>query len=401
MRILSINCGSSTLKFGVVDVDGTREPTISHRARGTVERIGGQATAILSAGGRTVESTSRATDHGEAFGIAVDLLERVTFAEGVEAIGHRVVHGGARLREPVFIDDDVISAIEAASELAPLHNRPSVTAISAARLRFGPEMPMVATFDTAFFAWLPDVAALYALPRQVSDRLGIRRYGFHGLAHRYMVERYGALRPEVHEPRLITLQLGNGCSVAASTGGRAVDTSMGFTPLEGLIMGTRSGDIDPSLPLLLAAKEGLSPKDVDSLLNNDSGLLGISGRSSDMRDLLEAAKSGDAASDLAVRAFCYRARKYVGAYLAALGGGDAVLFGGGIGEHLPEIREHICEGLEWAGLKIATQLNVQAVGVEASIASPESTLEAYVIPVQEGAVIARDTYDCLVASARS
>lgn len=395
MRVLSVNCGSSTLKFDVVDVNGTREPTILHRARGTVERIGGQATARLSAGARTLDSTNRATDHGEAFGIAVDLLERVDFAEGVEAVGHRVVHGGARFRGPVLVDGDVINAIESVSDLAPLHNGPALVALRAAQLRFGPQMPMVATFDTAFFASLPDVAAVYALPSKLSERLGIRRFGFHGLAHRYMVERYSVLRPGVNQPRLITLQLGNGCSATASANGSAVDTSMGFTPVEGLMMGTRSGDIDPSLPLLLAEKEDLSLKEVDSLLNNDSGLLGLSGRSNDMRDLVEASKAGHRASDLAVRAFCYRARKYVGAYLAALGGADAILFGGGIGEHLPEIRERICEGFEWAGLGIDAQLNEKASGVEMRISAVGSRLESYVIPVQEGVVIARDTYACL------
>lgn len=400
MKILSINSGSSTLKFDVLEVNPT-ERTISRLAQGIVDRIGGDATASLSAGDYAIQREAPTRDHGEALSVAVELLHQADALAGVEAAGHRVVHGGIHFRAPALIDQSVIKAIESAKESAPLHNQPALAAIKAARLQLGERMPMVATFDTAFYASLPDVAATYALPREVSDRLGIRRFGFHGLAHRFMVERFRDLRPDITEPRLITLQLGNGCSATASINGSPVDTSMGFTPLEGLIMGTRSGDLDPWVPLFLQKAEGLSIEEVDVLLNRRSGLLGLSGTSNDMRDLLEASKGGDRASDLAVRAFCYRARKYVGAYLAVLGGADAVLFGGGIGEHLPEIRERICEGLEWAGLKIDTQLNVRAVGVEASIGSAESTLDAYVIPVQEGAVIARDTYDCLATTARS
>jgi acetate kinase len=281
------------------------------------------------------------------------------------------------------------------SELAPLHHRPAIEVIKAAWAYFGEAMPMVATFDTAFYASLPDVAATYALPEEVIDRLNIRRFGFHGLAHRCMVERYGAQRPGIAEPRLITLQLGNGCSATASIDGRPVDTSMGFTPLEGLIMGTRSGDLDPSIPLFLVERDGLSAGEVEALLNKRSGLLGISGKSNDMRDLLAAARAGHRGSDLAVRAFCYRARKYVGAYLAVLGGANAIIFGGGIGEHIPEIREMICAGLEWAGLELDAQKNRAEMSSDEQITTDGAGVEVWVVHVDEAVIITQDVTDCL------
>lgn len=398
MRVLSINCGSSTLKFDVLDIQAGSELPAKRLASGVIDRLGLGGRATLSFGGDTLARPHQVAGHAEAFGLSANLLDEAGLATGIEAVGHRVVHGGTRFREPILIDNTVLEAIESVAELAPLHNKTALAAIAAARSHLGPTMRMVATFDTAFYVALPDVAAQYALPRELSERLAIRRYGFHGLAHRYMVGRFRALRPDVDQPRLITLQLGNGCSATASLDGRPIDTSMGFTPLEGLIMGTRSGDVDPSIPLYLVTKLGLSPEQVQSLLNNEAGLLGLSGDSNDMRDLLESSKIGDPASGLAVRAFCYRAKKYVGSYLAALGGADAIIFGGGIGEHLPEIRTAICDGLEWAGVNIDPQINRATESVEGCISTPESLMRAYVIPVQEAVVIARDTYDCLSAS---
>lgn len=397
MRILSVNCGSSTLKFDVRDVGPRYSEKLAH---GIVDRIGRESTASLSANGEMWRSDERAPDHSAAFDIAVGLLSGAGLAEGLHATGHRVVHGGAQLSDPVIVDASILEAIARASELAPLHNGPALAALGAARSRLGNRLPMVATFDTAFYTALPDVAAVYALPRQLSERFSIRRYGFHGLAHRYMVERFRVLRPDVAQPRLITLQLGNGCSATASLDGRAIDTSMGFTPLEGLIMGTRSGDLDPSLPLILAEKAGMTAQEVEWMLNHESGLLGLSGRSNDMRDILDAAKDGDVASDLAVRAFCYRARKYVGTYLAVLGGADAIVFGGGIGEHVPEVRARICDGLEWTGVTLDAEVNAVVIGVEASIGARDSTIGVYVVPVDEGSVIARDTHRCLARRMR-
>lgn len=395
MRVLSINCGSSTLKFDVLDVSPTAELTISRVTRGTIDRIGGAAAASLSVGDERFEDATLRRDHTEAFSAALDLLKDAGLLSGVQAVGHRVVHGGTRFREPAPIDDAVIEAIEVVSELAPLHNRPAVAVIKAAQAYFAERLPMVATFDTSFYVSLPDIAALYALPKEVRDGFDIKRFGFHGLAHGCMVERYRALRPEIANPRLITLQLGNGCSATASISGRPVDTSMGFTPLEGLIMGTRCGDLDPSIPLFLVERGDLSPAEVESLLNEQSGLLALSGKSNDMRDILESAGAGDADADLAVRAFCYRAKKYVGAYLATLGGANAIIFGGGIGENMPDVRERICAGLEWAGLELDFERNRRASQSDGRISAHSSRMEAWVVHVDEALMIARDVFDCV------
>ncbi len=396
-RILCVNCGSSTLKFDLMDVAGVDE-TPRRIASGSVDRLGSEATLTLSlAGGARQQRRATIADHGEALRGALSLLEDYGLLAGIDALGHRVVHGGPRFHAPVLVDNSVIAAIHAVSELAPLHNEPALEAIRAARDRLGNAAPMVATFDTAFYASLPEVASVYAIPRELSEKHSIRRYGFHGLAHRYMVQRFRQLRPEIERPRLVTLQLGNGCSATASVNGRPLDTSMGFTPLEGLIMGTRSGDIDPSLPLFLSEKEGLSTAEVASLLNTRSGLLGLSGRSPDMRDLLTAAEAGDQRSEFAVEAFCYRVKKYVGAYLAALGGADAVIFGGGIGENSAGVRRRICEGMEWAAIELDAGLNAAASGQEARLSKDSSRVEVWAVTVDEATVIARDAYDCLKA----
>ena len=243
---------------------------------------------------------------------------------------------------------------------------------------------------------MPDWSSQYAIPQELAAKHRIRRYGFHGIAHRYMAERYAAITSTPQERvKLITLQLGNGCSATAIKGGRSVDTSMGLTPLEGLIMGTRSGDVDASLAGFLARGEGVSIEEVESWLNTRSGLLGLSGRSHDMRDLLEAERRGDARAALAVEMFCYRVRKYIGAYMAVLGGADAVVFGGGIGEKSPLVRARICEGLSWTGLKLNPGRNDAAIGIEKRISTDESKVHAYVIPVDEEMIIAQDTVACL------
>jgi acetate kinase len=390
VRILTLNCGSSTLKFDVLDVvDEGGEP--ERVASGAVDRVGGRGRLRLKLGDTEKERDVETSGHGEAFTHAMALLREAGIAEGIEAIGYRVVHGGERFLESTLIDDDVLAAIGDVSDLAPLHNAPALAVIEAARAAFSPGMSAVATFDTAFFARLPEAAASYALPREVSRRYGIRRFGFHGLAHSDMVRRFRGLRPGLEAPRLVTLQLGSGCSVAASIDGRPLDTSMGYTPLEGLIMGTRSGDLDPALALRLPAMTDQTPDEVESMLNTRSGLLGLSGRSSDMRDILAAAATDDAASGLALEAFCLRAKKYVGAYMALLGGAHAVIFGGGIGENLPEVRRRICQGMAWAGLELDAAANQQASGTEARISTPDSKVEAWVVQVDEAAVIARET----------
>jgi len=299
---------------------------------------------------------------------------------------------------PTRLDDDVIAALTQLRELAPLHNEPALAAIQAARAVLGSRVPMVAVFDTAFHHTMPAWAAQYAIPRNLATKYHLRRYGFHGLAHRSMSEGYAAMTATpLDQCRLITLQLGSGCSAAAIEAGRSVDTSMGFTPLEGLMMGTRSGDVDPALPGCLARKEGVETAEVETWLNTHSGLLGVSERSNDMRELLAAAGQGEAGAELAVAMFCYRVRKYIAAYLAVLNGADAILFGGGIGENAPEVRTRICAQMEWCGLRLDMARNTTARETPARISTDDATLHAYVMPVDEAGIIARDTAHCLGA----
>lgn len=399
MNVLAINCGSSTLKFRLLDVHAGGERP---RAAGIVKRIGGAAALELSADGEGLEEHADVPGHEDAAARVLGWLEErgLLGAGGLDAVGHRVVHGGERFREPTVIDEDVIAGIEEVSSLAPLHNRPALATIRAVRARLGVEVPAVATFDTAFHRTLPERAARYAIAPELADRHRIRRYGFHGLAHRFMAERYAALvgRPGDHV-RLVTLQLGNGCSATAVSGGRSVDTSMGFTPLEGLMMGTRSGDVDPSLAGFLADREGVPTAEAEAWLNKRSGLLGVSGHSGDMRELLDAEAAGHERAALAIDMYCYRVRKYVGAYLAALGGADAVVFGGGIGENAAAVRARVCAGLEWGGLVLDEARNAAAVGREARISTDASRIAIQVVAVDEELMIARDTASLVTGAA--
>jgi len=401
MKILVLNCGSSTLKFQLIEIDSEAAAPAQGRrlAGGIVERIGGQAAIDFAVEyGEPLRRPAVVADHAEATRHVLDWLASTELLapRGLEAVGHRVVHGGDLFVEPTLIDDEVLAAVEALTDLAPLHNAPSLSAIRAARALLGPSVPMVATFDTAFHRTLPERASLYAIPLDLADKYRIRRYGFHGLAHRYMTERYAAITSTpVGQVKLVTLQLGNGCSATAVEDGRSIDTSMGFTPLEGLMMGTRSGDVDPSLAGFLARREAVDIAEVEGWLNTRSGLLGVSGRSGDMRELLEAEAQGDAHAALAVAMFCYRVRKYVGAYLAALGGANAVVFGGGIGENAPSVRARVCAGMGWCGLTLDDGRNTRTIGSEGRISTDDSRVQAYVIPVDEEGVIAHDTVRCL------
>jgi acetate kinase len=380
VSILVFNSGSSSLKFGLFDAAAAQAPRcLQHGAL------------------RLPDPGATPADHAEA---ALAVLARIDLAgqlQALAAIGHRVVHGGAGFAHAVRIDAEVLGRIEALGDLAPLHNPCAAAVIHACRDRLGPGLPMVAAFDTAFFHDLPEVAQRYALPADWTQRHGLRRYGFHGLAHRFLCERAGALMPAAGaDSRLITLQLGHGCSVAAIRGTQPLDTSMGFTPLEGLIMGTRPGDLDAGILLHLAA-QGLSPTALEDGVNRRAGLLGLSGASSEMDALLDLEADGHAGAALAVEAFCHRARKYLGAYAAVLGGVDAVVFGGGIGEHAPSIRARICQGLEWAGLVLDEDANRAAVGREARLSADGSAIAAYVVPVDEALLIAHETRECLRA----
>ena len=292
----------------------------------------------------------------------------------------------------------VLKGIEDCIDLAPLHNPNNLRGIRALREIFGQATPQVAVFDTAFHTSIPERAYLYAVPYHLYRRHRIRRYGFHGTSHRYVAFRYRVLHGLTREKtHVITLHLGNGCSAAAIREGHPVDTSMGMTPLEGLVMGTRAGDLDPAIVNLIATKEGLSTHEVETLLNTQSGLLGISGLTNDMKVLEEELRQNDDRRvRLAIEVFCYRARKYIGAYLASMGGADAVVFTGGIGEHSPEIRARICAGLEWAGLTLDASQNQQTVGREGRISTEGSKLHAWVIPTNEELLIARDTVRCIL-----
>jgi acetate kinase len=393
MTILVLNCGSSSLKFQVLEVE-TRA-TERRLARGAIERIGEGATITLQVeGGEPERAAVAVADHEAAVRQVADWLTGRGLT--VDAVGHRVVHGGQRFVRPAPIDETVTNAIEELEALAPLHNAPSLAGIRAARAVLGRRLPMVAVFDTAFHATLPDHAAEYALPRDLARRHQIRRYGFHGSSYRWVLARYCALTgTEPGAASLIALHLGNGSSAVAIENGRSVDTSMGFTPLEGLVMGTRAGDLDPAIVAYLVRVEHIPADEVAQALNERAGLLGVSGVSRDMRELLEREATTPRAR-LAVDLFCYRARKYVGAYLAALGGAArAVVFTGGIGEHAPEVRARICAGMAWSGLTLDPARNVAAVGVEARLSPDGAGLPAFVIPTDEERVIARDTVECL------
>ena len=405
MRVLVINCGSSTLKFELTEVLNEAPHSRGQRlASGVIDSIGGQATIELRAEGREVlQEVAYLTDHGGATRRVLGWMDAVGLAGtgGLDAVGHRIVHGGDRFVRPTIIDGQVLEAIEALSDLAPLHNEPSLNAIRAAREALGRDVPMVAVFDTAFHRTMPERASGYAIPPALAEKHGIRRYGFHGIAHQYMTERYAAIAGTTPDRvKLITLQLGNGCSATAVENGRSLDTSMGFTPLEGLMMGTRSGDVDPSLAGFLARKEEVGFEEVEGWLNRRSGLLGVSGRSSDMRKLLEAEMEGDGRAALAVDMFCYRVRKQIGAYLAALGGAEAVIFGGGIGENAAAVRARICAGMAWCGLILDPERNAAALGSEARISADGAAVHAYVTPVDEAVIIASETTRCLRQQAR-
>ena len=369
--------------------------------RGEVESIGGEAIIHLryrNETGRTLTASLRDMQAALDYLIRYIVSDKsgipeIKTAADIHACGHRVVHGGEAFKQSALIDDRVLKGIEDCIDLAPLHNPNNVKGILAAREIFGKDLPQVAVFDTSFHHSIPEQAYLYAVPYHLYRRYRIRRYGFHGTSHRYVAFRYRALRGLTREQtNIITLHLGNGCSATAIKAGDSVDTSMGMTPLEGLVMGTRSGDVDPAVVGVIARKEAISPSEVDTLLNTQSGLLGISGLTNDMRELqAEMKEHDDRRVRLAIEIFCYRARKYIGAFLASMGGADAIVFTGGIGENSPDVRARICSEMEWAGLKIDSARNEKTVGHEGLISSDDSKLLAYSIPTDEELLIARDT----------
>lgn len=403
MPILVINSGSSSIKFRLVEVtvkgsgDLTTGPVM---LEGSIKGIGGSAS--IEARGQHVthsKSTLDVRDHAEALRV---LFDRLSGSFGnIEAVGHRVVHGGDRYVRSTLITEEVETGIDALAELAPLHNPACLAGIRGAKAALGTSIPMVAVFDTAFHQTMPEVAKRYAIPMDMAERHHIRRYGFHGIAHASLADGYAVCAGKPLEgARLITLQLGNGCSIAAIANGKSVETSMGFTPLEGLVMGTRSGDVDASIVGYLSEREKVEPTEVERWLNERSGLLGLSGRSNDMRELLRAVeRDHDKRAELAVDLFCYRARKYLGAYMAVLGGADGIVFGGGIGENAPEIRTRICQGMEWCGISVDRERNRAAVGLTAGsgaqISRDDSRPAVFVVAADEETWIAKETARCL------
>ncbi len=410
VKILVVNCGSSSLKFSVHDTHGFFQDGELQRGtmllHGKINGIGGNVTCVLTDKHGSKQTFSRQILHIEnaiewMCGILQDRQLPYAYWEDIETVGHRIVHGGEACTKAVRIDDEVLSQIEQLNDLAPLHNHFCVEGIRTLQQVFGETMPMVAVFDTAFHETLPEHARTYALPLELAKKAGIRRYGFHGIAHASLAAGYARFAGKSpQQSRLVTLQLGNGCSMTAIAQGQSVETSMGFTPLEGLVMGTRSGNVDPAIVCHLMKYHDMNVVEVEQLLNEQSGLLGVSGRSSDMQVLLKAANDeSDTRAQLAIEIFCYRIQHYLGAYLAVLHGADAVVFGGGIGENAPEIRAKVCEGMEWCGLKIDSIRNQGSInlrpGDAAKISDDESSIAAYVVGTDEETVIAQKTIRCL------
>ena len=395
MKILVLNSGSSSIKYQLLEL-----PEGKVLAKGLVQQIGEPAGSIEQKTDAGKESKScPIADHGVGLKLVMDFLTEGEAAplgdvSEIGAVGHRVVHGGDRFAKTVLIDEEVVAAMEAFVPLAPLHNPPNLLGIRVA-MEILPGVPQVGVFDTAFHQTMPKSAFLYALPISLYEDDKIRRYGFHGTSHRYVTQRAAAmLGKPVEETNLITCHLGNGSSIAAVKNGQSVDTSMGLTPLEGLVMGTRCGDLDPAIIFHLARTKGLDIDGLDKMLNKQSGLLGLSAKSNDSRALEEAAAAGDEKAATALEVFNYRIRKYIGAYTAALGRVDAIVFTAGIGENSPDTREGVCTGLEVMGVNFDVEKNRTAKrGTEAVVSKDDSPTKVLVIPTNEELAIALDTYE--------
>ena len=384
MKILTLNAGSNSLKFEIISVQPHSGFGLSLLG-GSYDNIGKEHSsfALLEKKQPHKEQEMEIRDHGHATELLFDWLEQgkakdqgISGLDDVERIGHRVVHGADRFQSTVKVNEEVIRNIEELEDLAPLHNRSALKVMRAAGAKVGSRIPMYAVFDTVFHRTIPDEAALYALPPDVTQRHKIRRYGFHGISHRYMMLRYAQLADKPFDQlKLITLHLEGGSSAAAIAGGKSLDTSMGFTPLEGLMMGTRCGDLDPAIVTYLMRKEKLDMDGIENFLNKKCGLLGVSGLSADTRELQK--HLGEPQVELALKMFSYRVRKYVGAYLAALGGADAIVVGGGIGENTAIIRQRIFEDFGWCGAILDAKRNEETIDREAPVTTPESKLPVW------------------------
>ncbi|SHK01665.1 acetate kinase [Geosporobacter subterraneus DSM 17957] len=396
MNVLVINCGSSSLKYQLVDM---RDESVL--AKGLVERIGIEGSVLKheTTGKEKAVIEQPMENHKVALELVIAALTdenhgAIKGMDEINAVGHRVVHGGEKFSGSVVIDENVIKAMEECIDLAPLHNPPNLMGINACR-EIMPNVPMVGVFDTAFHSTMPKSSYIYPLPYELYEKYGIRRYGFHGTSHKYVAQRTAALleRP-LEDLKIVTCHLGNGASVTAISGGKSVGTSMGFTPLEGLAMGTRCGDIDPAIVTFIMEKENLDIEGINNLLNKKSGVLGISGVSSDFRDIENAAKEGNERAQLALDIFDLRVRKYIAAYAAVMGGVDAIVFTAGLGENSALNREAIVNGLEFMGVKICPERN-KTRGKEVVVSTDDSQVKVLVIPTNEELMIARDTQELL------
>jgi acetate kinase len=392
LKILVVNCGSSSVKYQFIDMNGEKV-----LCKGLAERIGiegGRLVHRVNNDKHVIERNMK--DHEEALKLVLDVLVDpeigvIKDLSEIDAVGHRVVHGAERFASSVLIDEEVMKALEENVHLAPLHNPPNILGIKAIQ-KLLPKVPNVGVFDTAFHQSMPKKAYLYALPYELYETHRIRRYGFHGTSHRYVSRRAAEiLGRDYYDFKVITCHLGNGASIAAVRHGKSIDTSMGFTPLEGLVMGTRCGDIDPAIVIYLQQNLGMSVEKVYDLLNKKSGMLGLTNNlSSDMRDIEDAAHSGNEIAQLALDIYVYRIAKYIGAYAAAMNGVDAIVFTAGVGENSPYVREKVCEYLGFLGVKIDRQLN-DVKGLERIISTPDSKVAVLIVPTNEELVIARDT----------
>lgn len=393
MKIIVLNCGSSSIKYQLFDM------TTSHvLAKGIVEKIGLYGSFIKHErdDGEKVKLEGEILDHQNGLEYILGILRSKKYGslksfDEIDAVGHRVVHGGETFKESVLITTKVVEKIKECIDIAPLHNPPNLKGIFAMQTLL-PDIPQVATFDTAFHQSMPDYAYMYAIPYSLYQKFGLRRYGFHGSSHRYISERAAEiLKKDIKSLKIITCHLGNGASIAAVKHGLSVDTSMGLTPVEGLIMGTRTGDLDVGILLYLMQKEGVDVINANTLVNKFSGMLGITGISSDMREIEEAADKGNKRAKLGLEMYHYRIRKYIGSYAAAMEGVDVIVFSGGIGENSPESREEICKGFKFLGLEFDPEANAGKKGVEIIISKPGSKITAIVVPTNEELVIAKDT----------
>ena len=395
MKILVLNCGSSSIKYKLYDM--TDESVL---AQGGVERIGidGAFLKMTLPNGEKKVIMHDMPDHKEGVNFVFQTLldpeiGAIKSLDEIDAVGHRIVQGGDKFCQSVIVDKSVEDGIEALCDLAPVHNAGHLKGIRAVD-HLMPEVPQVTVFDNAFHSTMPDYAYLYAVPYEIYERYHVRRYGFHGTSHRYVSHRVAELMgKDIKDLKIITCHIGNGASVAAIKDGKVMDTSMGLTPLAGVMMGSRSGDIDASAVTYIMNKLDKKPQEMADYLNKESGVLGISGVSSDMRDVEEAAKNGHERAQLALKMYFYRIKKYIGAYAAALGGVDAIAFTAGIGENSYDMREESCAGLEFLGIKIDKEKNATIRGKEALISTPDSRVQVWVVPTDEEIVIARDTME--------